>query len=156
MMLGPIATMADYQPLDHPKIGDLRRRAQLAIKGLRRVANYAKNRDEDPGTWKTDEPAEHVIDSWRVSLRHMRATQLELETGLATHRFVRELRSHAPDLVGSFEAIRASAIDALKQHRAFAAVMAGENDDEELGIEVVPPADETAEPTRGPSVSFDW
>ena len=154
MMFGPIATIADYPGGKHPKIADLRRRAQLAIKGLRRVVEHGKNTDERDVDWVAGADAENVDENWRVSLQHMREMQIELETGLATRRFVRELRKLAPDLVATFDAARIAAIEALKQHRAFAAVMADENDDEELGIEVVPKADDA--PVRGPSVSFDW
>ena len=156
MMLGPIATMADYVPLEHPRIDDLRRRAQVTIKGLRRVADYAKTRDADIGAWGSQKSTEEASEAWRVSLRHMRATQTELESGLATRRFMRELRADAPDLYAAFDRARLAAIDAFRECRAFAAVMADERDDEDLGIEVLPPIAEDAPREVGPSVDFDW
>lgn len=153
-LLGPVVTMADYDPLRHPNISDLRRRAALVIKNLEKTASH----DPKGGEWalQTPEESSRAAESWRVSLGSLRTLQVELEGGLATARFVREVRRHAKDLAPKLESTIVRAVENIRQLRAFAAVMAGDTDDEQLGIEVIPRPPVEGEAPVGPSVTFDW
>ena len=154
-LLGPVVTMADYPALDHPNISDLRRRAALVIKNFDRLAAH----DPPDGEWtlQDEEQSAESADAWRVALGTLRTVLVEIEGGFATARFVREVRKHAKDVAPRLESSLAAAREALRQQRAWAAIMAGDDDDARLAVEVIPapPAEGTA-PRRGPSVAFEW
>ncbi|MFO0682260.1 MAG: hypothetical protein U0234_09430 [Sandaracinus sp.] len=157
-MLGPVATMSDYRPIRHPALADLDRRARLVIAGLQRVARMDEDHKvEGGGEWDIsgDEGAtEAVLEMWQINLDHLRKTQMELENGLATRRFVRDVRAHVKHLAPQLEQALADALATIRELRAEAAVFCGEHDDEELGIAVIPsPRDDAP---RGPSVDIKW
>lgn len=163
MVFAPIATMTDYSGVGSAKVRDLRRRVALAEQQLAEIESYAMSEEKDDGQWvyinapDEDLPAleRAVCERWRVSLHQLVQLQTELESGLATRRFFREVGRYARDLLPELEAARVRAIAALRQHRAFAA-MAGDLDDD-TGVPVMPDGSvDDHEMVKGPSVSFDW
>ncbi len=150
-MFRPLAAMSDFVPVEHPKLSVLQKRADTTIAALHKIAELRV----ELGQWSDGEVAEaEATESWRIGLANLRILGTELETGLATRRFARELRRHLKPTAVKFDDALALAIENVRQLRAFSAVMCGEHDDEELGIEVIPPP--SSSPSRGPSVRFDW
>lgn len=152
-LLGPVVTMTDYEPVRHPKLSELRRRALLAMRGLERFASH----DPDGGVWcvQSEEDNAASEESWLIAVQTLRRFRTELESGLAIARFVREVRRNARDLAPRLESAIAGALANACELLAFAAVMAGTEDDLELGIEVIPPPHEGSGGGVG-SVEFDW
>lgn len=152
-MLGPIATMAGYEPLRRPTVSELRRRARRAIDGLQSIAAY----EPTCGEWGAIAMVQNeAAESWMITLHQLRSVQLELESGPAARRLVREVSLHAKDLAPALSAAVENALRTARELRAFVAVVTGEHDDEELGIEVLPSPRESRAALRGPSVTFEW
>ncbi len=149
-VLAPIGHLQDYRPVAHPNLRAFRASVRRVIDALDALSEL----EPPTRSWTVDMTEVEARETWRVALRHMRAAQLELESGLATQRLLRDARKLARNLASEFEAARRKAVVALKEDRAFAAVMADENDDVELGIAVVPSPVEP--PPRCPSRAFQW
>lgn len=82
---------------------------------------------------------------------HVRTVRTELQDGLSTRRFVREVKKHNRAAAPALESAIAAVLTALREHLAFAELMAGEQDS--TGIEMLTAADEGK---PGPSAPIDW
>lgn len=142
-----ISPISEYQPAKHPALVKLQRRALLATKRLLALAVPVPA----GGEWRLD-PGEETRENLLGALNVMRSALTILE-GHHTKNFVRDVRHHLPHLSTNLEGALSAATEAARELLAFLAFIAGEPDDDELGIEVMPPPIDEA--ISGPSVSVD-
>jgi hypothetical protein len=76
----------------------------------------------------------------REALHALRLLHRELTAGLALQRVLRDVRRFAPHLEDGLRQTLAAAVDQLREMRAVLALMLDEDDDAEVGIELVPVA----------------
>ena len=152
MMFAPVAAMSDFRVSAHPKLSELARRTDAVIEMLEAIA--AGTGSEDSGAWGdgTDPAGEAATrENWYIVIGHIRTVQTELRDGLSTRRFVREVKKHNRAAAPALENAIAAALTALREHLAFAELMAGEEDS--TGIEMLTVADEGL---PGPSAPIEW
>ena len=95
---------------------------------------------------------EQESDNLRAKLEILRFVRGMLQ-GPAIRRVRRDVERHVPQLLDRLDRAVKAAVEQLAELRAVTAFLVGENDDEELGIEIVPPQEAPRSPA--PSQRFE-
>ncbi len=148
-MFAPVTIMSDYRAAKHPKMSDLARRLDAAMRGLAAIA--ANEASAEDGAWYDASTEAEGLEQWRITATQIKIVKTEFESGLATRRFVREVKKHMRGAAPALETAIETALVALREHLAFAELMAG--DEDTTGIEML---EQHEIALRGPSGPIDW
>ena len=136
------------------RIRELHRRGRIAVDALRGLAAIGLGVDTEQVTFDEadeDRVRDEVRLQWLAWLVEIREAHALLESPLH-HAFARALEREVPELAAALAEVYPRAVERTKQLRAFAAVMAGERDDIEMGMNLIPPVPRS-EWRGGPSIS---
>lgn len=134
-LVAPVQLVYSYEPTEHPRGQSLAHRVSALMERLHRIASQKLEPRWTPHSSEDD--ATTARETWLSLLEAARAAH-EALSGVGMRVLLRDVRKINPALASSLEDAAKSALDTLSERRAFIAVIIDADDDEELGIEVIP------------------
>ncbi len=152
--LDPYQAISSWEQPRHPNIHKVRRDAKILISRLEYIQSLkvdlaVETADNEQDAERNEEES---VERALEILHAMRTLYQALTAGIALRRVQRDLKRHAPDLLSQFEKAVREAVDQVAQMRAFLAFIVDEDDDAQLGIELIPDigAPREPEPSKSP------
>ena len=153
-LLEPVQLVGGWEYPKHPNISRLQRDAEktiVTLEFLSRIECFVEPSfvdDQEQG----ERLQEQEDDNLRAKLEILRFAHGMLQ-GPAIRRVRRDVERHVPQLLDRLDSAVQAAVEQLAELRAVTAFLLGENDDEELGIEIIPPQEAPRSPA--PSQKFE-